>query len=1215
MATLLVAVGVGFVINKNDAEAAACAGDNCSYISVGKELISDDGDNEVMTDSEFQYKITVSSTADISDPVVITDMLGTNIQYIRVAGVDYGGGDTQVISTNNYDNKLDITLENGIKSGQKITLTILAKAMQSADYSTSTVLSTAYIYSQGDSQCKTLRDAQNYGYDGCSSALRLNINSIQLQIDKTIDGNYESYEDIHTGEEFNYTLTVTNNAINSYARDTITVYDEISPYLSNVRVTKIIYFNKTLDGFDQDNNQANSEPPICMISSQVLKCVFSSLLYDDTSSGNQIIIKVAATPTAQYALQDPDSYTISNEAFVYSPGDSYCKTLSNAQEELTPENENYISISDGKGGLRSRCRSTVKFSVIQPQLSITKEVNNDGKVWCYYKDNTWDLTGDDRNPPFEDNRDTALIESNYNNRKDITEEPNGAAECRNENEKYREPTESETQAAWIALSDEEKEIWGWAPGQGAANNTAYEKFKAQYKIDKVNWVLVSDGTAGGILDNSVHNGETLIYTLFVTNNGSGETKGDIVVTDQLDKNAFTDSGISIQPMTGGVECSVENLLVRCVIKRPITNVPPNNTVIIQIAATIENAGMIHNSAFVGGGGDTKCPVSEDGRLWCESNMVSTFVTAPELHINKELRIDEKSCPLDGETGEPSADDADPCWSLGDVIVNGSWAKYVIKVTNEGTANTSGLITIHDQIPDYLEVDRTTLALKFDDETYNYEKGLCEFRGTNRRDLYCRAYDTVEGGLLARNGSWTIEFNVRVMQDVDITKDNNKVVNYAYVWGGGDALCTNEKIELNIAEAFNNGTNSIYDRCYDYLGSTIVSPKLNVTKNVSSGQVQPGKPFKYTISVDNIGDYDLPFGTKMVDFLPEGMVLDTKHLPSSCEYDESNRKITCDINEKIAKNRPVSFEMSATVMNSTTEVLTNKTLAYNKYDKDCQTELAAGYTDRCHDVASIRMTSPIMKVNMVTNVLDTYVGGQVEYRIMVKNVGNLTTPEQTTIHQALPSGVRILGVRAQKGVCYPNATEIECELPAGITPGETVNISVLAQVTEEGDLVSDANLYGGGDVTCGVDDSTTSQTSWLSTPVFAADTPKDVSDETEKPAEENTDNDKEDDTNSDGSSAKPNDDGSSSTNTDTGNSNSSSITNTTQTPTASARDKRCQDSATVRAYANNGSGILDINDNGLNSPMAGALSLMQAIGTVSLLGVASYGLLKFGFIAA
>ncbi|MDL2327910.1 DUF11 domain-containing protein [Ruminococcaceae bacterium OttesenSCG-928-A11] len=1204
---LLVTVGVGLIINRQDAEAVMCSGADCSYFSIKKSLINNDNNADIMADSEYQYKITISADHTISQPVTVSDMLFTNIKFQRIVEADFGGYGSQIPSTNVVDNRLDITIPDGIESGQEITFIILAKAVQPANYSASTVESKAYVYSAGDPQCKTLSNAQTYEYDNCSSAITISVISTQLQIDKSIDGNYESYEDLHTGEEFSYTLTVMNNALGTYARDTITVYDEISPYLSNVRVTEILYFNKLVQGFDEDNNQVNADPPICTISSQVMKCVFNSLLYDDSTSGNKIVIKVAATPSAQYVLQDPDAYTIHNEAFVYSPSDSYCKTLANAQEDLNSTNEVYIGITDGKGGLRSRCRSTIDFSVIQPQLSITKEVNNDGRIWCYYKDNTWDLTGDDRNPPFADDDDTPnFVESNYNNRRDITEDPNGVDSCLNENAKYREPTEAEIQAVWIGMSDDEKDIYGWKK-DGDNNAAAYQSFKASYKSDQANWVLISNGTPGGILDNSVHNGETLIYTLVVTNNGSGETKGDIMVTDQLDKNAFSDAGISIQPMTGGVDCSVKDLLVTCIIKRPLSNVPLANSIVIQIAATIENAGMIYNSAFVGGGGDVKCPIGDDGRLWCESNMVSTYITSPELHINKELRVDERSCPVGEQGDDTNSGDADPCWSLGDVIVDGSWAKYVIKVTNEGTANTSGLITVHDQIPDYLEIDRTTLSLKFDDETYNYASGLCEFRGTSRRDLYCRAYDTMEGGLLAKNGSWTIEFNVRVMQDVDITKDNNKVINYAYVWGGNDALCTNETIELSVKEAFNNGTNSIYDRCYDYLGSTIVSPKLSVKKSVSAGQVQAGKPFTYKISVDNIGDYDMPFGTTMVDILPNGLNVDTTTLPSSCTYSESTRRITCDINEKIVKNRPMIYEMTAT-MSATTELLTNKTFAYNKYDKDCSTELAASYTSRCQDTASIRVQSPVMKINMTTNILDTYVTGQVEYRIMVKNIGNMASTDVTTIIHDIPEEVRVLGVRAQRGVCYPDASQVKCELPAGIKAGETVNISVLTQVAEEGDLVSDVNLYGGGDAVCSVDDSSSARrTSWLfSTPVFAAETPDNIEDNTS-----NTDNN-----NSEDSDA-------SSTTTDNTSTNNNSTSNTpevivsTDPPAEDEtinRDSRCYDSSTVRAAAYSG-GVLGINDNGVNSPMAGMLSITQAIGTITLLGAASYGLLKFGFVSS
>lgn len=1195
-AVLAFVTGIGLVINQHNVEAATCTvGEpDCSRLTINMELVGEDGSTDIPADSTFQYKITVAASEAVED-VRVTNLLPSSVQYESLSAANVRSD--QVVTSNYSGNNIDIRLGD-LTAGQSVVLTITARAISLTDTNTITAENIAVVYSTNDTSgaCTTYDNAQNYDHDNCTSSIRFTISSVQLQIDKTIDGNYDSYEDLHTGEEFLYTLKITNNAVGSYARDTITVYDEISPHLSNVRIVKIIYFNKLVEGLDDNNNMVGANPPICTISSQTMKCVFSALLYDETTSGNQILIQVAATPSAQYEISDTDAYTIRNEAFVYSPSDSYCKTLANAQEELSAANEDYIGISDGSGSLRSRCRSAIDFSVVQPQLSIEKSVSDDGKVWCTYKDSGW--AGDEY---LEDEFGNIYDPADHYKTKDISSAPDKEAACLNEYAAKRPPNSEETWAAFqIAVSEGKV-------GEGLMWET-YQDFAAAYIANTANYVEQA-ATSGVIEDNSIQNGETLIYTLKVSNTGSGETKGDIIVTDQLDKNAFSDTGVSIQPLTGGVDCTVKDLLVTCVISRSLTNDPTNsaNTIIIQIAAKIESAGTIYNSAYVGGGGDLKCPISTNGTMWCKSNEVSTYVTSPELHINKELRIGDTSCPSDGSEATGSETDDDACWSLGTTIVNGSYAKYVIKVTNEGTANTEGLIVIHDQIPDYLEVDRTTLSLKFDDGAYSYEAGLCEFRGTSSRDLYCRAYDTMEGGLMAKSGTWTIEFNVRVLQDADITKDNNRVINYAYVYGGGDAVCTNETIELSVHEAFTSGTNSIYDRCYDYLGSTIVSPKLNVTKTISSGQVQAGQPFKYKISVDNIGDHDLPYGTKVVDILPADITIDTVALPSGCEYDEATRRITCTINEKIVNGRPMLFELTATTTNATGTIV-NKVLAYNKYDKDCQTELAATYTSRCHDIAVAQSLAPVLKVNMTTNVLDTYVGGQVEYRITVKNIGNMPTTETTTVNQEIPQGLRILGIRAQKGVCYPSANEIECEIPEGIKAGETVNISVLTQVTTEGDIVSDVNLYDGGDAVCSIDETETSTTSWFSTPVFAADTPTDVDDSTDgEDEEDSTTTDEEED-------AATNPDENTEANQDGETLPPTITTSSSDTSSSIAkRDSRCHDSVAIRSYASI-DGITGINDTGINSPAAGALSLLQAVGTVSLLGVASYGLLKFGFVA-
>ena len=599
-------------------------------------------------------------------------------------------------------------------------------------------------------------------------------------------------------------------------------------------------------------------------------------------------------------------------------------------------------------------------------------------------------------------------------------------------------------------------------------------------------------------------------------------------------------------------------------------------IVIRISVIPRQTGEIKNIAYVGGGGDLLCPKDFSTNSFCHSEWVSTFVTAPELHINKELR---------------NGTDAD----MGVSIVRGTEAKYIIKVTNEGTANTKGMIVIRDVIPEYLEVNRTTLALAFDDGSYSYETGFCEFRGTSARELYCRAYDTVEGGLEQRRGVWTIEFNVRVTEDADIDAEHNKVVNYAYVYGGEDPVCSNEQIMLTINEAFHAGDINPYNRCYDYLGHSIVSPKLHVTKGVDKMPTNHGEKFNYWVTVENKGDYPTTADTTVLDHLPENVSIETRTLSSGCAYEDGSGVITCTVGTGLKAGHKETFKYSATSTNLSGQVV-NRVTIFNPDDGDCSNDAAALNTSRCHATVSTSAMSPILQIETSASALEVYKGGQLAYLTTVRNIGNSQTTANSTVTVRMPNELRLLGVRASNGTCRVDLHYFECNIPAGIQPGQAVYISTLTQAREvtDADTILHADVHGGGDPGCvesAEDNSSTS--SIFGSKVFANDaTPTDADDEIATDLS---------DGGSDDSTIPISPDATIPTVTPNGQ------TITPAEPSIST-EKRCLSQAGVRII-DRPAWATDIDDNGTGIPDAGLLSTMQALGTISMLGVASYMVLK------
>jgi uncharacterized repeat protein (TIGR01451 family) len=610
--------------------------------------------------------------------------------------------------------------------------------------------------------------------------------------------------------------------------------------------------------------------------------------------------------------------------------------------------------------------------------------------------------------------------------------------------------------------------------------------------------------------------------------------------------------------------------------------PVHDEIQIRVTAIPKQTGEIKNIAYVGGGGDLLCP-NNDTNSYCHSEWVTTFISAPELHINKELR---------------NGTDAD----MGVSIVKGTEAKYIIKVTNEGTADTKGMIVIHDVIPEYLEVNRTTLALTFDDASYSYEAGFCEFRGTSQHELYCRAYDTVEGGLLHRSGVWTIEFNVRVLEDAQIDSEYNKVVNYAYVYGGEDPVCNSDEILLTIQQAFYSGDINPYDRCYDYLGHTIVSPKLVVSKGVDKTPTNYGEIFNYWVTVENTGDYPTTAETTALDHLPSNVTIDTSTLSSGCVYEEDTARVTCTVGAGLKAGHKETFRYKTTSTNFSGQVVNNVTI-FNPDDPDCSNDAAAINTSRCHATVSTQAMSPLLKIETSASALEVYKGGQIAYLTTVRNIGNSQTTADTVVTIQMPAALRLLGVRASKGTCRIDLHYFECTLPAGIQANEAVYISTLTQATEvsEADVTLNTSLYGGGDPGCAeqVDTEAEAESSsrLFGATAFADDTvPVDVSDSEPSSETEATTTDESDET-----EIKTSPDAT-----------TPSVTTGGQTITPAQPDvstnKRCQSAASVRILERP-TWASDIDDNGTGAPNAGLLSTIQAIGTVSMLGVASYMVLK------
>ncbi|MDR1197005.1 MAG: DUF11 domain-containing protein [Candidatus Nomurabacteria bacterium] len=945
-------------------------------------------------------------------------------------------------------------------------------------------------------------------------------------------GTYKPSTPTYPEEEIEYTLTVsTTNIVDGQVTypnvyNVVNIYDELSPNLANVQVTKV-RVGEDSDGVGVDLDEKKISE-VCTVYDYALHCGFRTVTFSSATS--KIIVTVKAKTVD---VNGSDSQTISNTAYVYSDGENDIY-YNNNEEEMGCRTLDFVMNGKDTGGGHvnppGRCFSSLDFTVGTPRLQIAKEVDKTGEVICYYH---------------------TKEEPDIELRKDLTDSNNPKAECLNEDSDSRPPSEGEATEAWFSTDIAVREEWKQKAAMTCDDcdimKIALGLFIKDY-ISKT-LILTKPATQGRIVDNTVSAGDTINFTIIVINTGVVPSKPGIEIRDQLDPIFFDAKNVKITPLSGGVNCALNNLEVVCVSSRGINPAEVDSIynengkgeenrnsfkdgLVVRITATVKSDGDIFNRAYVGGGGDTRCPID---LMACYDDAESK-VRSVELHINKESKMLSQDCATttggEGEEGA-SAGGGTPCSGTasadrGVTFLKGQEGEYIIRVTNEGEVESKGRVVVHDSIPEQFDVNRVTL-------TYDYSQGLCELRADHQ--LYCRMYES--SAIAPRGGIWEISVKVKPDEDIKITPDNKHVVNYAYVYGGNDRVCTDESIEPAIkrmVEAGEKDVDNPYDRCYDFLGSDIVSPKLRVTSKINVDQIVAGEPFNYDITVKNEGDYATVGATTMRNTLPKGVKLvDVGSLPEGCEYAEETGAITCTIPDGgIKKGDYISYSFDV-VSEAVEGNLTNTALVYNAYDSDCSNVASAKNTARCRSIITKSAVAPMLKIDTYASSLETYAGAQLVYNIRVKNLGNAATSDETIVYDTIPAELKLIGLRASNGTCKPDLSSFECYLPAGIQPGQSEVISVLTSVSNASDeIVNTAYMTGGGDPVCVVEN-------------------KDEVGNDEMPTK-----------------------------------------------------KRCVSSATVRALEF--SGLASGGNGAIGAPSSGVLSSLQITGTVVMLGAASYVLL-------
>jgi uncharacterized repeat protein (TIGR01451 family) len=218
--------------------------------------------------------------------------------------------------------------------------------------------------------------------------------------------------------------------------------------------------------------------------------------------------------------------------------------------------------------------------------------------------------------------------------------------------------------------------------------------------------------------------------------------------------------------------------------------------------------------------------------------------------------------------------------------------------------------------------------------------------------------------------------------------------------------------------------------------------LSVEKSDSQDPVLVGEEFTYTVKVTNNGP-NRATDVRLVDRLPDG-VTPSGPLPDNCNYDEADNTITCDVGSlPDAENRDsVTYEFDVT-SNSPGRKTNEAEITGNTRDNNPDNDSATEET----------VVSPAANLSLTMQAPDRVNDEQkFTYTLVVENEGP-SPAAGVTITDDLPKKVEFIS--ASNGCAEANG-EVTCEVGA-LQAGEKAERKVTVRAKEPGKATSTANV--------------------------------------------------------------------------------------------------------------------------------------------------------------
>ncbi|WP_246475305.1 beta strand repeat-containing protein [Diaphorobacter ruginosibacter] len=362
-------------------------------------------------------------------------------------------------------------------------------------------------------------------------------------------------------------------------------------------------------------------------------------------------------------------------------------------------------------------------------------------------------------------------------------------------------------------------------------------------------------------------GQQANYQLVLKNTGTADTTAAVTVTDTVP------AGLTIDTASLNAAC-VQNPAGSQMVVCTVASLAQGATVSFDIPVTPQasvDGQTVVNQATATGGGD---PLCADGTgaaslpARCAPS-TSTVVNAPHLKIVKTTNTPTFSVGVQGE--------------------------YVLKVTNVGTAPTSGTITVTDVVPASLTLGPLPAGCTAQDQ-----------------QVTCTSTQVLAAPQGANPGG-SVSFTIPVTPQAVVSSPS--VSNTATVLGGGDPVCP-----TNTAD------------CRSTTTTNVDAPSLQLAKADNGAWVVGQGGAEYTLTVTNASATVATVGPiTVVDTLPAGIsAVNGTSGNWSCTV--SGQTVTCTSSTSIAANGtdaivlPVTVDASAITSGTGATVTNNAAVA-------------------------------------------------------------------------------------------------------------------------------------------------------------------------------------------------------------------------------------------------------------------------------------------------